>query len=202
MKKYLIFLMALMLGLTVQAQLRPIYFNGDNATLDPTNATSYGVFGKLSTENLWVLKRYDLKDNLMQTGSYKDPELTIPHGQFVFYMDVDYFNLISKENFKLKGKTRFTYQQGAFSDGVEQGRWVLFYPDGNIFNLQDYKDGKLNGEFKTFDKYGKIILSGQYVMDKKEGEWIVERGKRKEVYKDDVLVSSEVIKTVKGNVKN
>lgn len=197
MKKYLLFLMVGLIGLAAKAQLKPVYFYGDAVTSDASKATSYGVYGKLSTEDLWVLKRYDLQDNLLQTGSYKDEMLTTPHGQFVFYMDLAYFNLLGKENFKLKNKTRFKYQEGAFVDGLEQGKWVLYYPDGNVLNEQNYKDGKLNGEFKTLDRYGNIILSGQYVMGEKDGEWIVEKGAKKQVYEKDVLKSTENIKSGK-----
>lgn len=203
MKKYLLFFMVGICSLAAKAQLKPVYFYGDAVTQDATKATSYGVYGKLSTEDLWVLKRYDLEDNLLQTGSYKDEVLTIPHGQFVFYMDLNYFNMIGKENFKLKNKTRFKYQEGSFVDGLEQGKWVLYYPDGNILNEQHYKDGKLDGEFKTLDRFGNILISGNYVMGLKEGEWIVEKGTMKQLYEKDMLKSSENIKRgKKQSIKN
>ncbi|WP_199138648.1 toxin-antitoxin system YwqK family antitoxin [Pedobacter sp. ASV12] len=196
MKKYLIFSVLCMLGLTVVAQ-KPIYFVGDGVTSDAARATSYGIYGKLSTEDVWILKRYDLYDNLMQTGSYKDENLTIPHGQFVFYMDLAYFNMLGKENFKLKNKTRFKYQEGSFVDGLEQGTWTLFYPDGNILNIQHYKNGQLDGEFKTLDRYGRVVVSGHFVAGKKEGEWITEKGTKIETYEEDVLKSSKAVKPEK-----
>ncbi len=196
MKKYLILVVLGIFGLVSKAQ-KPIYFMGDGVVNDASRATSYGIYGKLSNEEIWVLKRYDLDDNLMQTGSYKDENLTIPHGQFIFYMDLAYFNLLGKENFKLRDKTRFKYQEGSFVDGLEQGTWTLFYPDGNILNIQNYKNGKLDGEFKTLDRYGRVIATGHFVDGKKEGEWITEKGTKIETYEQDVLKSTRPIKARK-----
>ena len=66
------------------SQAKPIYFNGNKVTTNADEATSYGVYGKLSGQDLWVLKRYDLDDNLMLSGSYKDEQLSKPHGKFIF----------------------------------------------------------------------------------------------------------------------
>ena len=82
------------------SQAKPIYFNGNRITTDAERATSYGVYGKLSGENLWTLKRYDLYDNLMLSGSYKDEQLTIPHGKFIFYGSIFDYNDENFTNFK------------------------------------------------------------------------------------------------------
>lgn len=180
-------------------QAKPIYFYGNKVTTDKDRITSYGIYGKLSTEDIWTFKRFDLYDNLMQTGSYADSLLTIPHGKFIFYADVQAFNNFNLTNYKLKNKTRYTAQEGTFVQGLEQGPWINYYPDGNILSVQNFKDGKLNGKFVSRDKYGKDIISGMYVDGDKDGEWRFEKERRIDTYKDGVLQTSIYIKKEKRN---
>lgn len=202
MKRLIIFLFILYGAVNLKAQeVTPIYFYGETITTDRNRATSYGIYGKLSTEDLWVFKRYDLYDNLIQTGSYKDERLTTPHGKFLFYMDLELFNQVQVTNFKLKGKTRFLCQQGTFVDGVENGKWLLFYPDGTILNTQDFVNGKLHGEFITYDKYGKIEIKGNYVDGERDGEWLFEFGAQKVIYEKGVLKSSVLVEKAKKEKK-
>lgn len=187
------------------AQVAPIYFYGNQVTQDKDKATSYAVYGKLSTGNIYTFKRFDLYDNLLQTGSFADESLAVPHGKFTFYSDVNEFNYLYKESFTIKGKTRFISQEGNFVNGVEQGKWLLYFPDGNVFNSQEFVDGKLHGKFITFDRYGKTIVTGNYVSGEKDGEWLFENDKIKEVYNMGVLVSREKIKKskqIKGTIQS
>lgn len=201
MRKLCFVFLLICLGFFADAQeVKPIYFYGDQITVDKDKATSYAIYGKLSTEDLWMFKRYDLDDNLLQTGSYADGSLTVAQGKFVFYMDVVKFNLIYNTTFNLPGKTRFVSQQGSFLNGFEQGKWLLFYPDGNIFNAQNFVDGKMNGPFVTYNKNGIVLISGIYVDGEKDGEWLMNEGKLKQIYKMGVLLSSERVKKAK-NVK-
>lgn len=190
-----IFLFSLLfiIALAAKAQVAPVYFYGNQVTTDKNKATSYAIYGKVSIENVWIFKRYDLYDNLIQTGSYEDETLSTPHGYFNFYMDIQTFNDTHKTNFTIKGKTRFLSQQGNFVHGIEQGKWLLFYPDGNILSTQNYVNGDLDGEFKIFDKFGNVEEGGNYVRGKKDGEWISLDGTRKDVYENGELKSSVLI---------
>ncbi|MBB2145201.1 hypothetical protein GM921_06885 [Pedobacter sp. LMG 31464] len=194
MKQFIVIIISFFAFLSVKAQVAPIYLYGNQVTTDRNKATSYAIYGKVSSENVWTFKRYDLYDNLLQTGSYEDESLSTPHGNFNFYMDVQTFNSSHKTSFKLKGKTRFLSQQGNFVHGVEQGKWIVFYPDGNVLSTQNFDNGEPNGEFKTFDKFGNIEEGGNYVNGKKDGEWISLKGTRKDMYELGVLKSSVLIK--------
>lgn len=197
MKYITCFIFSLCLYFNTNAQVAPVYFYGDQVTTDKNKATSYAIYGKLSTEDLWMFKRYDLNNNLIQTGSYNDALLTTPHGKFVFYMNIEYFNRLHKTKFKINGRTRFTSQQGSFVNGLEEGRWLLFYPDGNVLNTQDYVNGKLHGEFITYDKFGDIEIKGNYVDGERDGEWIFNGGEQKVIYEKGVMKSSENVKKTK-----
>lgn len=190
---------------SVNAQVAPIYFYGNQVTQDKDKATSYAIYGKLSTGNIYTFKRFDLYDNLLQTGSFANETLTVPHGKFTFYSDVNDFNIMYKQSFSIKGKTRFVSQEGNFVNGKEQGKWLLYFPDGNVFNSQEFVDGKLNGKFITFDRYGKSIVSGNYVDGEKDGEWLYEKDKIREIWQMGVLISKEKIrkkKQIKGTIQS
>jgi hypothetical protein len=76
MRYFASFLFCLSFYFNVSAQVTPVYLYGDRITTDKNKATSYAIYGKLSTEDLWMFKRYDLDNNLTQTGSYSDAALT------------------------------------------------------------------------------------------------------------------------------
>ena len=177
----LFFLMVtLFLNLCAFAQLKPVYFNGDVIVKDSTQANYYGVFGKLSSENLYVLKVYDLDNNLKTTGYYKDEDLKIPHGAFVYYENVNFFNHVNATNFILKGKERFVSGRGIFVDGLQTGRWISFFPDGRIMNVTTYLNGVKHGFYGTYNGKGKVIVSGVFNAGQKDGEWLQDSGKIKE----------------------
>ena len=64
MKKIFVLLFGVFFYCAANAQVAPIYFYGDQVISDSTLATSYGVYGKLSGEELYVLKMFDLENNL------------------------------------------------------------------------------------------------------------------------------------------
>lgn len=173
-----------------KAQVKPIYFVGNVITADSTKATSYAIYGKLDTENLWSFKRYDLYDNLLQTGSFKDEQLSIPHGKFTYYMDVEYFNLLNKTFYYLKDRYRFISQIGYFENGKEVGNWYTFYPDGAIFVTVKFENGLMNGDYKNYTRKGILESSGKYVDGKRDGEWMFYQGLQKDVYEMGELKSS------------
>jgi len=185
--KLFFLVVAFSLNLCAFAQLKPIYFIGESLTKDSTLATSYGIYGKLTGENLYALKVFDLNNNLEITGTYKDEDLKIPHGVFMYYANVDMFNRINDETFFLKGKTRFITGKGLFVNGLQSGRWISFFPDGKIMNVTTYLNGIKHGFYGKYDRKGKTLIAGVYHSGKRDGEWLYENGKVKEIYKDGVV---------------
>ncbi|RZK42096.1 MAG: hypothetical protein EOO90_08435 [Pedobacter sp.] len=167
-------------------QTKPIYFSNGRVVSDSTKANEYGVYGKVTDEGVYVLKRYDLYDNLKSAGSFKDENLEIPHGEFTFYDDVNLFNRLNNTAYDLKGKYRYMFARGSFVDGKQSGSWYMFYPDGNVLSIQTYTNGILNGFFGSYDRKGRNISSGAYKDGKKDGEWSIKKGKVVENYKDGV----------------
>ncbi|RZL49895.1 MAG: hypothetical protein EOP00_06200 [Pedobacter sp.] len=186
MKRSFLFIVGILCLQISFAQVKPIYFIGDSITTDQTKATHYAVSGKLSGEDIYVLKMYDLYDNLIQTGFYKDEALAIPHGKFLMYASVNEFNHNHDTNFYFKEKDRFLAEQGSYADGKKIGRWVQFYPDGKIFQITNYIQDIKHGEFKTFNRRGKVMTSGNYKLDLKDGDWNYDNGK-KETYVNGIV---------------
>jgi hypothetical protein len=190
MKKLFLFIVVSLLFKTSFAQLKPIYFKGDEITTDSTKATSYAIYGKLSTEDLWLLKRYDLYNSLMVTGSFKDAAMKIPHGKFTYYEYVDVFNSASNTFFKFKGRERFTSGSGSFTDGLQSGTWLIFYPDGKVFTFSNFVNGLLHGPYRKYNKKGVMEIGGNYINGKKDGEWSFSSGLHKVVFQLDTVKSS------------
>ncbi|MNJ93106.1 hypothetical protein D3C87_107850 [compost metagenome] len=180
--------------INVFSQAKPIYFDGNKITADKDRATSYGVYGKLSSEELWVLKRYDLDDNLMFSGAYKDEQLTKPHGKFIFYGSIFDYNYQNFSNFSNPTTDRYITQQGEYVDGLEQGKWTDYFPDGRIMGYRSFVNGKLEGETAFFNYKGRRMLVGQYKEGLRVGTWYDLKRKIKEVFEQDKLISTTKLK--------
>lgn len=172
----------------VRAQVRPIYFIADSITTDKSKATHYGVFGKISTDTLWTFKLYDLRNNLVQVGTFADSLLMMPVGKFSYYSSVDDFNYDHHTHFYFKQTDRFLAEQGQYVAGKKSGRWIEFFPDGKILSITVYLAGIKHGEYKLFNERGKLLVSGQHVLDLRDGEWKYSEGK-KETYKSGELIA-------------
>lgn len=65
-----------------------------------------------------------------------------------------------------EGTWIFYFRNGAikskaqFQDGMYAGESQGWYPDGNIRYQFQYRDGKLNGIYKLWDKSGRLIIDG------------------------------------------
>ncbi|MCH1921352.1 hypothetical protein L9G15_18170 [Shewanella sp. A3A] len=76
------------------------------------------------------------------------------------------------------------YWKGQYQDGQRAGKWLLYsYHTEDLMGEASYTNGKLNGHYETWqitdvepDASGKIPKrleqKGQYVNDKKQGEWL------------------------------
>ncbi len=194
MRKIKLTLILIFLGYSlVFAQTTPIYFNDNVITADPNTANAYGVYGKLSTEQLWVLKKYDFDDNLLVSGSYKDSLLSIPHGNFTFYNSVFDYNDKNFTAYKFRDTDRYISQKGVYSNGLEEGIWYSYYPDGKVISYTNFVKGKLNGAVKSFSAKGKLLFSGQYKDGLKDGIWYDLQSKIKDVYERDNLISTNTL---------
>lgn len=61
--------------------------------------------------------------------------------------------------------------KGELLDGVRQGPWTAYFPDGTVRSRSSYLDGKLHGSTEVFHENGSPYYVGQYNMGKAVGEW-------------------------------
>lgn len=69
-------------------------------------------------------------------------------------------------------KTNTLLTEGTFKDGIRDGTWTSFYPDGKRNVVADYRDGKLFGPSQVYDADGALkrqivfqdsVIVGKYV---------------------------------------
>lgn len=200
MNKFITLILFVLCSFSAQSQIRTVYFDAnDKVTTDSTIAYSYGIYGKITGQDLWMFKKYDIDGVLMVTGAFMDDLLTLPQGKFVYYdwvdPNVDYANQTVID----QGKQRYMRVSGNFVNGLRDGQWISFYENGNVRDIAHYVANSLSGEYKSFDRKGEIIQSGQYLNDKKEGEWILEGGLRVATYQNDKVIS--VVKKTRRQLK-
>jgi antitoxin component YwqK of YwqJK toxin-antitoxin module len=133
-----------------------------------------------------IYKYYYLNGKLKESGSFKDDNY---HGNYISYfengniekegkfIDGKYDELWSFnfENGNPKGKGSFKMSDGSEmgSTGIPKngrtGIWRFFHDNGLVKDEFNYIDGKINGNFKSFNELGKIKTEGSIKNDKIEG---------------------------------
>ena len=83
-------------------------------------------------------------------------------------------NGLKQGEYKLFHYNGIICEKGQYIDGKREGKWEEHDIFGHFRAEKNYKNDKLNGEYKEyFPNVKKTICKiGQYVDDKKEGEWI------------------------------
>ncbi len=66
-------------------------------------------------------------------------------------------------------KNQLLASEGAFNNGVKEGLWKTYYEDGNIKEIMNYQNGKLNGEYTYFYKNGAPSTKVKYTADFYDG---------------------------------
>jgi antitoxin component YwqK of YwqJK toxin-antitoxin module len=191
MKRIFICFLFLLGGLNTYSQVKSILLDGrDRIVTDSTQAVTYGVFGKIEGDSVYTFKKFDFDGVLLTSGTFKDDSLHVPHGKFVYYDWITPENNYTDLSYEVNGKARFIALTGKYINGVREGKWFSFYPDGKVKQMATYTLGTLNGPYQLYNNDGKVQVSGSYVAGKKNGTWIVRGGKQEDEYADDQLVSS------------
>lgn len=56
-----------------------------------------------------------------------------------------------------------------FKNGVPNGKWLSFYPNGNIKSIENWKNGILNGKYILYNKNGYPISKTSFLNGKDNG---------------------------------
>ncbi|MBB5634681.1 hypothetical protein HDF26_002645 [Pedobacter cryoconitis] len=191
MKRILVCFFFLFAGLSSHAQIKTVFLDAkDQLTPDSTLAVTYGVLGKLSGDSLYTFKKFDFSGVLLASGSFRDDDMEIPVGKFVYYNWITPENNNRNDGFEINGRERYVELVGSYENGRRNGRWITFYPDGKMKQIVTFSEGIIHGSYMSFDSAGQQEVSGLYKSGKKEGTWTLDGGRQENEYVDDKLVST------------
>ena len=116
------------------------------------------------------------KNNIKEIGHWKDGK---QNGLFQLYTEEGI--LVDDANFKEGERDGLTEQfysdtgklrvSGNYKNGVLDGEFKAYYPNGNLQGEVTYKNGEMNGEYREYNENKNIRLSGSYKNNLQDGEW-------------------------------
>lgn len=107
----------------------------------PKDLVSYKVIKDKSKIEYGYLKDFDQLES-------------VKHGAAVSFSDKDFKKI----------------EEGEYDNGEKTGTWIDYYPGGRIPAVtQDYKNGKLHGKLKEFDRRGNLMSEIEYKDGLKHG---------------------------------
>jgi antitoxin component YwqK of YwqJK toxin-antitoxin module len=154
------------------------------------NDRPYGEFKYYYEDaKLQATTRFSDDGIIAHTNSYHENGQPMADGKYInqlrdstwnFYSDVD-GKLISKENYtkgKLNGKSILYYADSGeqaeitnYENGIKNGPYLKYFPDGKIMTEGTYKNDKLEGDFTVYYNDGSIAIKGQYKNGIQTGNW-------------------------------
>jgi len=153
---------------SAQSLLLRTYLNDSGVTNDPSKATSYIVYNKIS-DSLYNLKQYGMDDSIKVDGMFKDPRFSIPNGKFIYYersknIPINLTGVLDTLN--------HIKTIGFFKNGVKDSTWTNYFMNGKIENVNTFKNGILNGLSESYNANSQTIFSrGYFVNGLRDGIW-------------------------------
>jgi len=198
MKKIFITILFLVFVYTVYAQDYKLFIdNNGRSTTSFASSTSYIVV-KQRADSLWQMQQFDMENTILQTEVFKDRSLKIPHGKYVSYRKLNFYNNKEMKDLLKSDTVNCIMTEGEFKDGKKDGKWTDYFIGGKIHQELYYKDGLLNGPYHSYnDDQSTVALSGNYVNGKRDGEWDVLSLKglliEKDKYHDGKVITRKVM---------
>ncbi len=200
MKKVLFIMLFILLSvMTSFAQLIKVFYGATGPVTDSSNARFYILKNHIS-DSVWITKQYSMDNIISIIGTYKDEDLSIPNGFFVYYNKaaLSDFPPNSKVKEIAPGIVNYVKTTGEFHDGTKNGSWTEYNSDGSKLFVNTYKNDHLNGLYERYHNHDTVVsVRGNYVNDKREGDWYVlsKHGHvmRKELYKNDKVINTVVV---------
>jgi len=94
----------------------------------------------------------------------------------------EYKNGLHQGQWKYYFRNGIIEQTGVYANnGKPDGKWKWFFESGNLRKEENFSKGVINGHYKEVTDSGKIIIEGDYIDGKQDGQWLYEVGDQKEV---------------------
>lgn len=71
------------------------------------------------------------------------------------------------------GKVRDEKDRTYYKDGRPNGKWITFFPNGNIKSIENWEDGKLNGKYVIYQENGIKVMETNYLMGQDNGKYFL-----------------------------
>ena len=71
----------------------------------------------------------------------------------------------------LTGVVKFKKDREFYKNGIPEGKWVSFYPNGKIKSIENWRQGKLNGKYVLYTEDGNKVFQTYYVNGKDHGNF-------------------------------
>ena len=138
----------------------------------------------------------------MAEGDFVDQK---KEGKWKYFSEEDE-KLILEENYKngkLNGEAVTYYHDSGkpfeileYKNGVKDGEWMKYFPEGQLMTETFYKNGVLEGTFVNYTPEGKLLIKGWYKNGEQDGVWEFYDEKtgdllRKEYFKEGRLLKTE-----------
>ena len=171
MKKIFLTVLLLEVAYLAGAQGYKLFIDDNGKTTKAFTATSYIVVKQLA-DSTWFMQQYDMENAILQSGTFKDKNLRTPNGKFTYYRKLNFYNNATMKELLKSDTVNCIMTEGEFKDGKKNGKWTDYLIGGKKREEASYKDGVLNGPYRSYnDDHTTIALSGNYVNGKREGEW-------------------------------
>lgn len=93
-----------------------------------------------------------------------------------FALNIVDYTKISNKNGKIyvknnvyTGIVKYKKDIEFYVDGIPDGKWISFYPNGRLKAIENWKNGELNGKYILYNKEGIKTFETYYVSGKDHG---------------------------------
>jgi len=148
--KYLVLSIIIAFAFPASAQ-KKIYLDQRNFATDSSSAKTYAIiFPKVADDSLYRVKHYSLSGQIIVDGTFRDEALTIANGFFKNYKVLsdkfsEYQALDGDGSTKVTRPRPKSYltEQGHIVNNKKEGAWRVFFLDGTLKRIENYKNGIL-----------------------------------------------------------
>lgn len=71
------------------------------------------------------------------------------------------------------GKLVYHKDRRYYQNGRPHGKWLCFYPNGNLRSIENWKNGQLVGKYVLYEKDGHKIFETTYLNGKDNGDYFM-----------------------------
>lgn len=188
------------------AQNSKFFLDKDDQITDSVKAKSYMIlYERKLTDTVYYMKQFSLENLLMVEGSFKDEALSVPHGIYSYYIihrETKNGSFSKANNYQdtsyHKPLSHYLDARGLFINGKMNGEWLHFFSNGDVKRVETFKDEVLDGTYREFWGNAKMMLSGNYKNNKREGVWLQDGGLYEVTYKEGKSESKKLNKDIQS----